>query len=29
MIEPSATYSQRFNIVLNWVEELKRRMPSN
>ncbi len=27
MIEPSATYSQRFNVVLNWVEELKRRVP--
>jgi serine/threonine-protein kinase len=27
MIEPSATYSQRFNVVLNWVEELKRRIP--
>ena len=27
MIEPSATYSQRFNVVLNWVEELKKRVP--
>ena len=25
MIEPTTTFSQRFNVVLNWVEELKRR----
>jgi eukaryotic-like serine/threonine-protein kinase len=27
MIEPTTTFSQRFNVVLNWVEELKRRVP--
>jgi dipeptidyl aminopeptidase/acylaminoacyl peptidase len=27
MVEPSTTYSQRFNIVINWVEELKRLVP--
>ena len=27
MVEPSATYSQRFNVVVNWVEELKRLVP--
>jgi hypothetical protein len=27
MIEPSTTNSQRFNVVLNWVEELKRLGP--
>ncbi len=27
MIEPSTTNSQRFNVVLNWVEELKRLVP--
>jgi WD40 repeat protein len=27
MIEPSPTYSQRFNVVINWVEELKRLIP--
>ena len=27
MIEPSTSFSQRFNVVLNWVEELKRRVP--
>jgi hypothetical protein len=29
MVEPSAAYSQRFNVVLNWAEELKRLVPAN
>jgi serine/threonine-protein kinase len=29
MIEPSTTNAQRFNVVLNWVEELKRLIPAN
>jgi dipeptidyl aminopeptidase/acylaminoacyl peptidase len=28
MVEPSATYSQRFNVVINWAEELKRLVPA-
>jgi serine/threonine-protein kinase len=28
MIEPTATNAQRFNVVLNWVEELKRLVPA-
>jgi hypothetical protein len=28
MVEPSPTYSQRFNVVLNWVEELHQRVSS-
>jgi len=28
MIEPSTTNAQRFNVVLNWVEELKRLIPA-
>ena len=28
MVEPSPTYSQRFNVVLNWAEELKRLVPA-
>jgi len=27
MIEPTATNAQRFNVVLNWTEELKRLIP--
>ena len=29
MIEPTATNAQRFNVVLNWTEELKRLIPAN
>jgi len=29
MIEPTATNAQRFNVVLNWAEELKRLIPAN
>ena len=29
MVEPSPRESQRFNVVLNWVEELKRLIPAN
>ena len=28
MIEPTATNAQRFNVVLNWTEELKRLVPA-
>ena len=28
MVEPSPTYSQRFNVVLNWVEELQQLVSS-
>jgi hypothetical protein len=29
MIEPSTSNAQRFNVVLNWAEELKRLIPAN
>ena len=28
MIEPSTTNAQRFNVILNWTEELKRLVPA-
>ena len=28
MVEPSPTFSQRFNVIFNWVEELKRLVPA-
>jgi len=29
MIEPTATNAQRFNVILNWTEELQRLIPAN
>ncbi len=28
MVEPSTTNAQRFNVVINWKEELKRLVPA-